>query len=414
MTDDLLLTNINLQSPKQSVICLKDVMTHIHDAPTFSPYSDEVLSFCSTFAYQLGRHAQGIPELQALAFWMRKSELYRLKTEFEKLLSDNVLLVPRGTVFHIPPANVDTIFVYSWLLSVLSGNKNMIRLSRRQSSQTELIIRVFNELVNSDEFSYFQNNTAMFSYDHNQDITTTFSELTDVRVIWGGDRTIQTIRQSPLLPHAIELTFSDKFSLATIHTETYLSSTSQEQDNLAEKFFNDAFWFDQLGCSSPRLIVWVGKKEDVQKASQIFYKKLQEIVRKKEYQVDTSTALNKLAFSYRAVLEHDVYDHNALSNELVVLPLKNFSDVRGEFCGSGLFFQVYCDNLEDIVPHIKRRDQTLSYYGFSENQLIDLIHKLNGHGVDRIVPFGEALTFNRYWDGFDLIQSFTRRVHYQV
>jgi len=27
-----------------------------------------------------------------------------------------------------------------------------------------------------------------------------------------------------------------------------------------------------------------------------------------------------------------------------------------------------------------------------------------------MVPFGQALTFNRYWDGHDLLQSFSRRV----
>ena len=35
----------------------------------------------------------------------------------------------------------------------------------------------------------------------------------------------------------------------------------------------------------------------------------------------------------------------------------------------------------------------------------------DGPGLDRLVPFGQALTFNRYWDGYDLLQEFTRRVY---
>lgn len=415
MTDGISsLTTINLRLPNQGVIALDNVVANIHNAKTFSPYSDEVLHFCATFAHQLGRRAKGIPELQALAFWMRKAELHRLKAEFEKLPSDETLLMPRGTVFHVPPANVDTIFIYSWLLSVLAGNKNIIRLSSRQSPQTELIIEILNELISLDEFSGFKGNTAMLSYGHEQDITTALSAIADVRVIWGGDRTVQAIRQSPLLPYATELTFPDRFSLATIHIEKYLNTTTQEQDALAEKFFNDAFWFDQLGCSSPRLIVWVGNRIDGEQASQIFYKKLQEIIKKKEYHIDTATAINKFTFSYRTTLDHNVCDYDALSNELTVLPLEKFSEVRGDFCGAGLFFQIYCDDLKDIVPYIERRDQTLSYYGFSQDQLLELATNLNGRGIDRMVPFGEALTFNRYWDGFDLIQAFTRRVHYQI
>ncbi|MFC6804089.1 acyl-CoA reductase [Deinococcus caeni] len=43
--------------------------------------------------------------------------------------------MPRGLVFHVPPANVDTIFIYSWLMSVLAGNRNVIRLSSREPTR---------------------------------------------------------------------------------------------------------------------------------------------------------------------------------------------------------------------------------------------------------------------------------------
>jgi hypothetical protein len=33
---------------------------------------------------------------------------------------------------------------------------------------------------------------------------------------------------------------------------------------------------------------------------------------------------------------------------------------------------------------------------------------LGGRGVDRIVPFGSALTFGAIWDGYDLPREFTR------
>jgi hypothetical protein len=39
------------------------------------------------------------------------------------------------------------------------------------------------------------------------------------------------------------------------------------------------------------------------------------------------------------------------------------------------------------------------------------VRAANGRGVDRIVPFGEALTFGRFWDGYDLLAELTRRVH---
>jgi hypothetical protein len=36
---------------------------------------------------------------------------------------------------------------------------------------------------------------------------------------------------------------------------------------------------------------------------------------------------------------------------------------------------------------------------------------VNGRGVDRIVPLGQALTFDYRWDGYNLLQELTRHVY---
>ena len=36
---------------------------------------------------------------------------------------------------------------------------------------------------------------------------------------------------------------------------------------------------------------------------------------------------------------------------------------------------------------------------------------LYGRGIDRIVPFGQALSFGTLWDGFDLLAELTRTIH---
>ncbi len=77
--------------------------------------------------------------------------------------------VPRGTVFHIPPANVDTIFMYSWVLSMLMGNRNIVRLSRRSTPQVELIIKTFNRVLESHKD--VATTTSIVSYGHEEEIT---------------------------------------------------------------------------------------------------------------------------------------------------------------------------------------------------------------------------------------------------
>ena len=56
----------------------------------------------------------------------------------------------------------------------------------------------------------------------------------------------------------------------------------------------------------------------------------------------------------------------------------------------------------------------MSYFGFRTAELRDLGQRLNGRGVDRFVPIGQALTFNRFWDRMDLLQELTRRVYIEA
>jgi hypothetical protein len=55
-----------------------------------------------------------------------------------------------------------------------------------------------------------------------------------------------------------------------------------------------------------------------------------------------------------------------------------------------------------------RQDQTVSHFGIAPAELRAFAETLAGRGVDRIVPFGSALTFDAIWDGYDLPREFTR------
>jgi len=401
---------VDVRFPRRRTASLISVVDAIAEAPRLQPYSDEVIAFCASFAHELARRARGMPELQALAFWMRKAELLRMRDEFCALGTANVVLVPRGVVFHLPPANVDTIFVYSWLLSVLAGNINVVRLSSRETEQTELILDVLTEVAARTEHAGLASNTVMLRYRHDGQATAALSEMADVRVIWGGDETVAEIRRFSIPPHAFDLSFPDRSSLTVINAQHYNCLDDDAREFLAERFFNDAYWFDQLGCSSPRLVCWVGSEECAQRAARVFFELLSSVVSRKSYKVDTATAINKLTYAYRAVLDQQVAEVRWLDNEVVVLPLERFEAVSGEFCGAGTFYQVRCERLAELASHVGRRDQTLCHEGYSADELHELTIALNGRGIDRIVPVGDALTFNRFWDGNDLLQAFTRRV----
>ncbi|GIJ51687.1 hypothetical protein Val02_85730 [Virgisporangium aliadipatigenens] len=375
--------------------------------PTGRPFDAETVEFAGALSRRLGRAGGRVPELQALAYWTRPGEIRRLAADFAALENDGCLLVPRGTVFHVPPSNVDTIFVYSWLMSALVGNRNVVRLSDRAGGHTELIVGLLRELLD-EGFDGVRDALRIVRYGHDDTWTAALSAACDLRVIWGGDSTVDTIRRSPLPPHATELTFPDRFSLAVMRAPAYLAAP--DRDALVSRFRADAYMFDQRACSSPRLVVWVGSRAEAALASEDFFGRLATLVGAGGYPVDGSLAVSKLGYVYGAVLDQPVSACRWYDNALAVLTVERFGQPRREHCGGGVFHELRLDALNDLVPHIERRDQTIVHHGFTGAELTGLVRALNGRGVDRIVPLGQALTFQRVWDGHDLLQAFTRRV----
>jgi hypothetical protein len=63
------------------------------------------------------------------------------------------------------------------------------------------------------------------------------------------------------------------------------------------------------------------------------------------------------------------------------------------------------DLLKDVV---NEKYQTLTYFGLSKDNVAEVIKKMGFRGIDRIVPVGRALDMGFIWDGYDMINSFSR------
>jgi Acyl-CoA reductase (LuxC) len=358
----------------------------------------------------LDAEARTFPALQALAFWMRRTELLRLRDAFRRLEDASRILVPRGTVFHVPPANVDTLFVYSWLLAVLAGNRNVVRLSTRMTRQGTILCRMLNEELARQHDGLLAQNTIMLSYGHEAEISAALSSICDVRVIWGGDATVNAMRRVPLPPHAVEMTFPDRYSWAALRADAFLALDEAGRETLADQFYNDTFWFDQLGCSSPRTLVWVGDAARGAAAATLFSEAVALRVLARGYHVDVGSALAKRTFAFRAVLDQPVSRVSWVSNELALAELDADAPMDRAHPGGGFLFQRFVDSLTAIAGLLSSRDQTLAYFGFTTEEMRTFAVSLGSRSFDRIVPIGEALRFDRYWDGYDLLAQFTRQV----
>jgi len=402
---------VEMLLPRQRMIALEELHSLLTGTIAAEPFHESIVDVSIDFSQRIfhDSEARGHPELLALAYWMRKAEMIRLTAQFRSLQLDHRVLTPRGLVFHLPPRNVDTIFVYSWLLAALTGNRSVVRLSPQRSESTSILLRLLREsLAAAAEPS--SGGTTIVSYGHEAEPTEMLSALCDARVIWGGDQTVEIIRRSPLPPHAKEITFPDRYSLSAIRADSYKDLPAEKRNYLADQFFNDSFWFDQLACSSPRLVVWCGTGSETRAASADFFRRVAACVERRRYVLPAAASMQKLVYTCSAIINSPVEECRRYKG-LTILTLDSLVGFQRSHPGSGLFFEVYLESLLDLTTFLGRRDQTLTWFGFTPDELYALVRRLNGRAIDRIVPIGQALQFHRFWDGYDLLQEFCRCVY---
>lgn len=391
--------------------CETDAPAPVHDG-ALRPFDARTIEFLSDLSRTLSgnRGFRGIGEIQALAFWMRPAEIDKLRRRFAAIEGEDSVLVPRGTVFHVPPSNVDTIFVYSWALALLVGNRNVVRLSQRLGGIGADLASAIEVVLARPQHATVAAASSFVRYGHDDVRTAELSAQCDVRVLWGGDAAVTTLRRIPLPPHAIELVFPDRFSATALGVDAVAALGDPERDALADRFANDAFWFDQRACSSPRLVVWIGDESRAREIADDFWPRVAAAASRRGIHTDASTALAKLTEAARCAADERVDSVHRITPEVMVVRLRALEGFRRTAPGGGLFHEVSLPSLETLAPHLEKRDQTLGVFGIPRDTIVAAARVFNGQGIDRFVPVGQALAFQHVWDGYDLLQQFTRRV----
>ncbi len=371
-----------------------------------SPFSDEVILYLNELSSILLRmpEVRHYPDVVTFAFFCRKANLLHLQKEH----ATNSLRLGRGLVFHIAPSNVPVNFAYSLICGLLAGNNNIVRLPGKQFRQVDLIVEALRTLSADERFDMVSRMVHLIKYDRGGIETTTYSALADVRVIWGGDETIRTIRQSPLPPRSYDIAFADRYSVCVLNAISILEESSL--DKIVEGFYNDTYLFDQNACSAPQLMVWVGTENKIEKAKEYFWTALQQYVDRK-YKLEPILAVDKLSAFYRQAILSDVVKEENKNNNLWRVRLRELSaDIPQYRCAGGYFSEYSTTDFNDLASIVTTKYQTLAYFGFSKDELQQFV--LNNHikGIDRIVPIGKTTDFSLIWDGYDLITMLSREI----
>lgn len=384
-------------------------------SPCLPSFDELAIDFLSEVSKNLLKKPgiKNFPELVSLAYWLRRSNISRITESFLEKTGTDEIIVPRGIAFHIAPSNVDSIFLYSWALSLLCGNKNFVRVSESISDQIELLLTVIREIIIDKKWEKITSGNLIVTYPRDNNINLAVSAVADVRVIWGGDETVSGIRSLRAKPGTKDISFADKFSYTIINASEYLKLNDNEREKLAHLFYNDSYWFDQMACSSPRFVYIAGPEDGRQNASAQFWNLLKSEVRSHNSSEPVEQSMEKLVYKYGIMADtnsvktiSDVTDGNPAVIRIGKDQIKEIS----EYCGGGFFIECLIDELGELATLVDGKDQTLTYFGFSKKELKNLVGEINGTGIDRIVPVGEALSFSPDWDGYSLLYELTKKV----
>ncbi len=381
-----------------------------------SPFNDLSIEYLASLSNKIlsSKNLKVFPELVALAYWLRKSNIVSIINAFKKEVPENEIIVPRGVAFHVAPSNVDSIFLYSWALSLLIGNTNIVRVTQNANEQLDSLLAVIREMFADEKWNKIAQRNFVITYPRDEAINRLISLHSDVRVLWGGDETINSFRVLPAKPTTKDISFADKFSYAIINAETFVQSNNDLQANTAKQFYNDAYWFDQMACASPRFVLFVGKESECLEASKNFWLQLEsELVRRSKAD-PINIAMEKLVYLYESISISEKAYASGLPEQFKPTVLHVDKNEIGKFresCGGGFFFESFLENIDELIPLVSRKDQTLTYFGFTNNELNNFTLKVNGAGIDRIVPIGQALNFSPSWDGYSLLSELSKRVH---
>lgn len=364
------------------------------------PFDDNVIEFFNDLSKKLTK-VREYSDVATFGFWCRMASLLTMKSGYDDL--DTRL--GKGVVFHSTPSNVPVNFAFSLAAGLLAGNANIVRLPGKDFEQVSIITDEVGKLL-SEKHKRLVPYICFVKYPPDKELHDMFSSMCDVRVIWGGDSTIEELRRSPLKPRATEIMFADRYSIAVINADEYIRATNKKK--IAQDFYNDTYFSDQNACTAPRIVFWLGEQKEEAKTA--FWDSVSALAREK-YAFAPVQAVGKLAAFYKAASNTPVSLVCPEDNYVTRIEVNECSTQLMDYkYNSGFFYEQDADTLMDILPICGERLQTLIYYGLTQNEIATFIASHRPRGIDRAVAMGKSMDFALVWDGYDLIREMSRRV----
>ena len=356
---------------------------------------ESVLAFCGELSQRLQALGRPWPDLVALGFWLRPAALHAHLPAYASRS-------PLGLTLHLVPSNVPTLGVFSWLMALLAGNSAIVRLSQRQDPVQQQLLAVCAALLAEPKWQTIASRVRFIRYGHDEAITAALSACCDLRVVWGGDATVRAIRAIALPPRARELVFPDRRSLAVLDAAGWRALDEASRQRQLTALAQDISQFNQQACASPTTLVWLGDWPEPERASLL-------MVLAAPFAAEPANGMARLVHSQLAL---------ATGEAQRLVPAGTLTLLQGSSLQSSLSVGggVLLERLyADLSTWLADGDRVLTCVclGIPAATVAASLRQYPGTRIDRLVPPGQALAFDWFWDGQDLLAVMSRQTRYR-
>lgn len=377
---------------------------NISNIPT-KLFSDESCSFIAELSSTLlkSKKCCQFPDVITLAYWCRRGNIQKIKNNSE----DISRRIGRGLCFQFSSPNVATNFAYSWLISLLAGNANIVKLPEKMFPQVEHVLEAIR--ISIKHFPAIDRKTAFVQYASCEKLNALFSAISDARMIWGGNKIIAQMKKLVSKPRCVDVAFADRYSVCIINGQAVCNASNFNIKRLAEDFYNDTYLVDQNANSSPQLILWVN---DCESARERFWNTVYQVASAK-YELKTSFAVDKyVQMCEDAIVMDNISSVKRTKSLLYRVELESLKQGMEKLRGIGGYFYEYSlGDMRELCGIVSEKFQTITQFGMDSEALRNLVIDNNLPGIDRIAPIGKAMDLSIIWDGYNLINMLSRIVN---
>jgi acyl-CoA reductase-like NAD-dependent aldehyde dehydrogenase len=308
-------------------------------------------------------------------------------------------VLPRGVACHWIAGNVPLLGLFSWALSAVLGNVNVVRLSSRSDDFLSPILRLLAATSPGGKVLARETLVVQFPRDDEQSHRV-MSAAADVRVAWGGREAVEAVMALPARWDCETVVLGPRMSIAVV-------DPAQTSGRTLGRLASDVAYFDQQACSSPQ---WVFVKRPPQ--GEVFDRAVREFADAFAVQART---LGRHALdhgeTYRIELDRArvLLDGGRLHRDQeTAWTVAVLDEPDSRLACANRFVQlVPFRDVEDIIRWIPSNVQTAVTL-LDDDDLARFSELAARRGVCRFPRPGEGNHFESPWDGIPLVSRLTR------